>query len=363
MRVAFLSPALPWSFGPYSQQLGLVAAGLARSAARHRVIWISMYSAMRNATYTELELRQGLEEVSPGGGGNPLEGVDVTYVGTGAAMCGGSGWYTGTLNVLLREHRADAMISLMDHHRIFVDTPISVPAYAWWPDHYAGGPDAGHRHVFTAYAGAAALSPSSAAQARRALPYKRVAFIPHIVARGRGLRSRAETRRAHGVPEASFVAFFSFANYDQHGRKSVDTAFAAFAALAKQAPDARLFVHSVGAEDVFYAGSAAARTDAVNIRAMADAAGVPRASLQLHTARVAYDAVLEMAGHPAARTRSNPLSNPWTRRGRLTSGTPQVTRRPQLLPSVRVPSCADRSPWPTCCSSRRRPRASVRACA
>ena len=196
MRIAFLSPALPWSYGPYSQQLGLVAAGLA-SRASHEIVWISMYSRMKNTTYTEEILQRGLEAVSQGDGGNPLKGVAVTYVGTGAAQCGGHGWYTSTLNALLKQHRVDALISLMDHNRVFVDTPIRVPSFAWFPDHFVDL-DVHHRHVFNAYSGVVALSPHSAAKVQGLFPHKRVAWIPHIVSVDKPLRPRAEVvRKGH----------------------------------------------------------------------------------------------------------------------------------------------------------------------
>lgn len=226
MRVAFLSPALPWSYGPYAQQLGLVAAGLARRGS-HEIVWISMLSRMKNMTYSEEILQRGLEAVPPGEGGNPLKGVAVTYVGTGAAQCGGDGFYTGTLNALLAQHRVDALFSLMDHTRIFVDTPIRVPSFAWFPDHYVDL-DLHHRHIFHAYRGVIALSPHSASKVRRVFPHKRVAWVPHIVSVDAPLRSRAEVRRRYGLSNETFLVFMAFGNYQHNGRKAIDTAMHAF---------------------------------------------------------------------------------------------------------------------------------------
>ena len=175
--------------------------------------------------------------------------VAVTYRGTGVAHCG-MGMYTSTLNAMLAEHRAHAIISLMDHNRIFVDARLAVPSFAWFPDHFARL-DAHHRHAFAAYSNVVALSPSSAAKTRLELPYKPVAHIPHAVPRPEGVASRAQTRARLGVPADAFLAFLCFANYDAHNRKSVDVSLLAFRSLLDLAPEAKLFIHAVSAEHVF----------------------------------------------------------------------------------------------------------------
>ena len=297
VRIAFLSPSLPWSFGPYAQQLAFVAAALGEMG--HDLVWISMLSRMRNQTYDEETLKTGLEAPGEGEPNHPLKGYPVVYAGTGVAHCG-SGMYTSTLNAMLRRLDADAMISLMDHNRIFVDAPISVPSLAWFPDHYAEL-DMHHRHVFAAYSAAIALSPSSAAKVRRVMPYKRVEWIPHVVELPSPLAesdapTKAQLRAAIDVPADAFIAFVAFGNYDQSNRKAVDISVLAFRRLLDVAPDAKLFVHAVDAEAVFNGTTAAKSSPGLDVAGLLQLADVPIENLWLHTERVPYHRVRHLRG-------------------------------------------------------------------
>ena len=283
MRVAFLSPALPWSFGPYASQLSALAKSLAASGvAADGIVWISMLSRMHNRTYEVNDLYAGLEAPTAdhpnllrrlkGPDGAP---VAVTYRGTGVAHCG-MGMYTSTLNAIVAEHRVHALISLMDHNRIFVDARLAVRSLAWFPDHFVRL-DAHHRHAFAAYSHVVALSPSSASKARLELPYKTVTHIPHAVTRPEGVASRSETRARLGVPADAFLVFVCFANYDAQNRKSVDVSLLAFRSLLDVAPHAKLFIHAVSADHVFRGTSAAKSSPGIDLAAGKRVPGTPRA--------------------------------------------------------------------------------------
>ena len=298
MHIAFLSPSLPWSFGPYAQQLALVAAALGDMG--HELSWISMLARLRNETYGEAVLKTLLEAPGADEPPHPLEGMPVVYTGTGVAQCGVdvSAMYTSTLNAMLRRLHAEVMISLMDHNRIFVDAPISVPSLAWFPDHYEEL-DMHHRHAFSAYSVVVALSPSSAAKVRRTMPWKRVEWIPHVVELPERLvhsrrPTREQLRASFGLPAESFVAFVAFGNYDQHNRKSVDVSLLAFGKLLRVAPDAKLLIHAVSADAVFNGTTAAKASPGLDLLALLKMAALPHDAVVLSTARVPYFRVLEM---------------------------------------------------------------------
>ena len=294
MRLAFLSPSVPWVFGPYQQQLAMVAAEFHRRES-HEIIWISLVSQLKNRTYTAAEV---LKIIPPATGfsGHPLKGIPTKYIGSGAALCGGAGWYTGSMNAVLSQHRVDAMISLMDHTRIFVDAPLNVPAFAWFPDHFVAL-DAHHHHIFAAYAGALALSPSSAQKVRGLMPYKRVEWVPHIVAREHSVRARGVVRAELGIQPGAFVVMVTFANYghgNAGGRKAFDTSLQAFRSLLDTTPRALLFIHSVATIQVFATAAAAAAAPGVDLHKFIRDAGLPPSAVIVHEERVAYSRVHEM---------------------------------------------------------------------
>ena len=294
MRIAFLSPSVPWSFGPYQQQLATVAAALHRRGS-HDVVWISMSTALLNRSYTEQEVLDAVPP-KPGFRTHPLSGIRTEYAGTGAARCGAA-WYTSSMNAALKRLSIDTLFSLMDHKRIFVDTPIAVPAYAWFPDHFV---DLDHntRHVLPAYAGAFALSPSSAAKVRQLMPYKRVDMVPHFVTR-QAVRRQEIVRAELDIPSDAFVVFVTFANYDssargQRWRKGFDTALEAFRTLLNAAPRALLLVHSVATDLIFDHPSTASHSGGIDLHALIQRARIPGNAVRVHEARVAYHRVLEL---------------------------------------------------------------------
>ena len=293
MRIAFLSPGLPWSWGPYQYQAATVARELSRKS--HSIIWISLLSALKNRTYTVhdlMKLSDGSNEMH-----HPLMGVPVVYRGTGVAECRGvKGMYTSTLNAMLFDQRADALVSLMDHLRVFADVPIAVPSLAWFPDHYASL-DVHHRHVFAAYTDIVALSPSSRDKVRKELPWKRVAHVPHVVTLppDARIRDRSAMRIALHVPADAFVVFVNFGNYDScHNRKSIDIALLAFRNLLNVAPTAKIVIHAMATEHVFGGSKTSARASpGIDVPSLCREANLPADSYLLHTDLLPYAEVLE----------------------------------------------------------------------
>lgn len=257
-----------------------------------------MSSHLHNRSYTEQEVRDLVPALDEDFGVHPLRDVPAEYTGTGAAQCGVA-WYTGTMNAHMAQHRIDALFSLMDHHRIFVDAPLRVPAYAWFPDHYVQL-DHHTRHILPAYAGALALSPSSTRKVQEAVPYKRAEWVPHIIERDAAVRSRSVVRDELKIPADTFVAFVTFANYGgdevggQRWRKGFDTSLVAFRALLAAAPSALLLLHSVRTSKVFDHAATAASSGGSDLRALIARAKIPARSVRLHEERVPYARVLEL---------------------------------------------------------------------
>ena len=208
LHVCLGSFTQPWSFGPYARQLTVLAGQLSQ---KHLVLWLSL-------GYQDTQVRvkvPGLpENVGMVGGGFPRN----------------QGVYVSSINALLREHKMDVFITLMDLNRVFVDEMFEPLAISWFPNHFVAL-DLHSRHALTAYDAVAVLGPSDATSVLAQLPHKHVVHIPHVVddVGGLGETPRAALRRKYGVPADKFVALVNFANYDaEKNRKSIDLSLLAW---------------------------------------------------------------------------------------------------------------------------------------
>ena len=152
--------------------------------------------------------------------------------------------YVSNINLLCKTHRIDAILSLFDLNRIFVDEVFVPVAVHWHPNHFVPL-DAHSAHALPAYDTIASLAPSDARSISLQLPHARVVVVPHFVQAKPSFRSKKHLRAEFGVrADASFVVLVQFCNYNNGNRKGVDVSVQAFRILMSSLPNAFLYVHA-----------------------------------------------------------------------------------------------------------------------
>jgi len=246
-RVLLVGPGLPWSYGPYQQQLGFLATGLA--ARGHALYWFP--AGLRHAPGRP---HLGPSEAARATGATEPDALDelrfaaVRFVGSD-----GPDWHASSLNEVARRHGIDAVVVLKDVDGLVPDVPLTVPVSVYWfPNHFQRL-DPMTRVSLSAFTHVAALSPSDArmiAADAKVSPRLDVRHIPHVVSLPDGLPElpavpKEELRAHFGVPADAFVVVVNSGNYELENRKSFDTSLLAFAALRKTVPSAFLYLHVV----------------------------------------------------------------------------------------------------------------------
>ena len=231
MRIALCTFAFPKGFGPYGAQLRMLAYHLVRRS--HWILWITWGG-------------------DTGGLLVPNQ-PDVGMSWLGGQIPENSPVYVSEINAIMRAHRIDALITMNDLTRQFVDEPFEPRSVAWFPNHFPEL-DPHSAHALHAYDAAASLAPGDASRVAAQLPYKEVRWVPHGIDVARGPRSKAQLRAEHGAPADAFVVAVTFANSTARTARTSTSRASPFARCAtrwrtttRRAADA-LPVHPCGAD-------------------------------------------------------------------------------------------------------------------
>lgn len=195
--------------------------------------------------------------------------------------------YVSTINQACHRHQIDALLSLFDLNRIFVDAPFAPHALHWFPNHFASL-DIHSAHALPAYDVVVSLAPSDAAGVARQLPLSRVVHVPHAIEPTASGLPRARLRAQFGMPADAFVVLLHFVNYDALNRKSVDVSAQAFRALLATHPRAFLYVHATTLE------ASRGSVSALPVAHLLEAAALPRGRYVVDTRELAYETVWEL---------------------------------------------------------------------
>ena len=219
MRVALVSFSRPVGFGPYPAQFRLLARAL---CVQHFVLWVALTADTGGQLVTNLPAVDA-ERWLP---------ANVSYLGGSTEQ--GQPVYVSEINQLLRPHRIDALITLCDLTRFFVDERLEPRAVAWFPNHFASL-DVHSMHALHAFDAIASLAPTDAKRIEAQLPYKEVRLVPHAIADAPPEHTSREGKLAlrtkHGLPPSAFIVAVTFANYDGQNRKNIDISALAFREL------------------------------------------------------------------------------------------------------------------------------------
>jgi len=293
-RVALVSFAAPWDYGPYAHQLRELAE---HWLSTHHVVWIGLSGTVDRIQY-------GAPKISP------LVGY------RGAGMSKDPVKKVSKLNRIFEKEKIDFAITLCDLNNVGGDEAFVIPTIAWFPSH-TGELDLASAHALRAYDAVAALSPSDARSIGRELPSKRVARIPHVVDGRKHVSTsdRALLRKKWNVPVDAFVPVMSFGNYASDDRKGVDVAALAYSDFCRsyQQPS-YLYIRAV----TINASIGHRMAASLPVESMFRAAGVPSGRYVVDTVERDYAESLEVRDSALKMNLNLPGSRRWRRRDAMT---------------------------------------------
>ena len=256
LHIGLLTGTLPMLFGPYASQLVLLTNELQQHG--HIVSWLSVN---KNAgEYVPPEYNVTVLPITP------------REKNTGQPV------YVSAINDFCGDNRIDAIISLGDLNRIFVDESFVVPSISWFPNHFVKL-DRGSRFALSAFDAVASLAPSDALSIAEQLPHKHVVHVPHVIEPPPILAKKGVLRRKYGVPKDGFVVLVMFANYAGNSdRKAPDVALLAFKELHRQHPRAFLYIHSIGMSHI---SRGAVTEDGISLPGLISMVGLEQGSFTL----------------------------------------------------------------------------------
>lgn len=274
LSICFFVDALPWQFGPYQQQGGLLALGLI--ARGHTVSWVAtrgwsepLEDGEARVLPSPAEAAKEIQTSPPTDAAEASRFASVRFIGGGRRNLqpgGGGRLLASNVNRVVERFGCGAAVAIMDVGKIDDNEPLFHRTALWYPNHNSAPLPRmvlgalGHLSdvVSLAPSDARMLQAELAANPKPDLPSSKVTYIPHIVqlpswmdaeresgggsvgGGGDGGRSRdgggaatdafrpfkAATRAAwrarYGVPADAFVVIVNCGNYESYNRKSLD---------------------------------------------------------------------------------------------------------------------------------------------
>jgi hypothetical protein len=248
-KVLLASGQLPWAWGPYQQQLGILATEL--QGAGHKVFWFLAATVPGSQTFGVGELDQMPNSVKSSHE-DRQKFAKVRFVFSESE----APWAVSSFNQLTARHSLDAVIILRDADQVAVDAPFAARvSVLWFPNHFQQLDPMTRLHL-SAFTHIAALAPSDAtmiasdAHMSSVSTRPNVSFVPHVItvpepSASAGRASKAALRQQFGVPAEAFVVVVNSANYEAANRKSFDISLLAFKGLLEAVPNAFLYLHVV----------------------------------------------------------------------------------------------------------------------
>ena len=337
-RFGLLSVSLPWLFGPYAQQMSILAQGLLMH--NHTVYWITLPNAVppehsgRALTYLELVQLCDLPSAPKPGSAEADLSDRIKFLALGSNLPRNT-FTMSSINRLLRMHRIHALASLMDLDKLVVDDLgwATQQSVSWYPNHF-DALDADFRSKLEMFTDVASLSPSDALMLSAALPRQRVTWIPHAIMvdgtpesrkdggdaarrirstlgpaacgpqsaeRGGAITARDALRVKWSVPLDAVVVLVNCANYEPINRKNLDVSLVAFKRLRESEPRAFLYLHVIDVLEVLKGerkgiseASLGGQTLGIRLDLLLDRLQLPEGSYLLDSSLHQYEDSLEL---------------------------------------------------------------------
>jgi hypothetical protein len=286
--VCLCSFAAPWFFGPYGQQLKLLARGLLDHGLSVSYLYLANPLEQLDYSCHELMQRDGVAAASDA----DAELFDnIEFIG--GVHHFGNLVFVSELNHVLVQRNIDAVITLMDLGRLAVDEPFALRSLAWFPNHFEPV-SPGDRTALEAYTDVVALAPRAHELLRQTLPKKRHSYIPHVVDKLVPTRTCEQTREDYGIANEEFVALVNCGNYDPDNRKAIDTAVLAFEQFLLAGSGGKLFIHAYGFANLHPQHRFTPRPGLLNLRSLIAQTQIPEQSIVINEALLPFDEVINL---------------------------------------------------------------------
>ena len=238
MKICLTSFAPPWFFGPYGQQLRILAEELYNR--KYEVYFLILNIEIPNGVYNYSTIRS----LDKSKNNLPIDESiwnNINFLGgiTKLNEC----ILSSNFNKILNTHQIDCMIMCMDINKIVFDDPYKSKSILWYPNHFSPRNNY-NKSILKHFYHIASLCPTDKEQLASTFPDKRVEYIPHIMEINRDKKDKVELRKKYNIDKDKFVVLINAGNYDFQNRKSLDTSIFACDKFIQNKKDVIIFIHT-----------------------------------------------------------------------------------------------------------------------
>jgi glycosyltransferase involved in cell wall biosynthesis len=237
MKICLTSFAAPWFFGPYGQQLKLIANNFLSKNHEVYYLLLSVDLPMSKISYRDLIMKENgrVDKVN-----NDLF-QKIKFIGGISKMNGKV--FVSNINQICEKFKIDSILFLMDLTKLCMDQSFSADSAVWYPNHFMPI-NHENRKKLSFFNKILSLCPSDQKNLQQIFPNKLVEYVPHIIDFDYEPDSKKVLRQKYKLPSTDFIVFIHGGNYDLQNRKSLDTSLFAFDKYHKLNPNSFLLIHS-----------------------------------------------------------------------------------------------------------------------
>ena len=240
MKICLSSTASPWFFGPYGNQLLLVAKYLLNLNYDVHYLYL-IGTEMRVYSYQEL-IELDTRRI------DHVDGETLSKIKFIGGIRGGGNILVSNINEICEHFQIDHLLFLMDLTCLCIDNFFQPTSYIWYPNHF-NPISTINKTKLQVFDKVISLSNADKVLINKELPTLNVSYVPHIIDIKPPPSSKNQLRQKYNFEQNDFVIFMNIGNYDLQNRKSLDTALFAFEEFLKT-NDGILFIHTYNVRDL-----------------------------------------------------------------------------------------------------------------
>jgi len=284
--------ASPWFFGPYGQQLRILAEELLKkdyevyylildtelSVGIHDYNKIRDLDTSKNNVIIDEDIWHNVKFL---GGIKQINYASTNYI------------LSNNFNEIFDTYKINCMIMCMDINKLVFDNPFSFKSIIWYPNHFTPIENTnklklGQFHYI------ASLCPTDQKLLQTTFPEKRIEYIPHIIELDRVKKDRSTIRKMYNISDDKFVILINSGNYDFQNRKSLDTSIFACEQFMKNKENVVLFIHTYNLKILDDTNNHLSIDGMLRLEELLGYTSIPNEQIIIHEKLVPYDDILDI---------------------------------------------------------------------
>jgi hypothetical protein len=288
MKICLTSFATPWFFGPYGQQLRILAEELYK--LKHEIYFLVLDMELPLNIYSYSTLRNSDQDKN---NVNIDENIWKNIKFLGGVKKLNSKILSSNLKKIINSHNIECIIMCSDINKLYFDETFNFKSLIWYPNHFSPI-DIYNKAILKNFSHIVSLCPTDKKQLENIFPNKRIEYIPHIVKIDRKKKNKSDIRKKYNIDNNKFIVLINSGNYDFQNRKSLDTSIFACDKFMKNKKDVVLFIHTYGLKDLNDSNKHLEIQGELRINDIISYTSIPKDQIIIQNKIIPYDNILDI---------------------------------------------------------------------